>query len=95
MSTAMTPTTIKIDDELKARLAKLAGARDRSANWLINEAIREFVNREELRLAYRQQALATWENYERTGLHATQQEVDQWLTDLADGLDTEPPKCHV
>lgn len=34
------------------------------------------------------------ENYKRTGLHATFEEVDEWLGKLASGERIPPPKCH-
>jgi len=42
-------TSLKIEPELKQRLQKFAESRHRSANWLIGEALREFVAREEAR----------------------------------------------
>jgi hypothetical protein len=39
-------------------------------------------------------ALAAWDHHERTGLHITRVEADEWLTKLADGEDGELSLCH-
>ncbi|NBS17001.1 MAG: ribbon-helix-helix protein, CopG family, partial [Gammaproteobacteria bacterium] len=48
------PTTLKIDPDTKERVQRLADVRQRSAHWLMLEAIRQFVDREEKREAFRQ-----------------------------------------
>ena len=49
---------------------------------------------EKVRL-FRQDTLKAWEDYRTTGLHVTADEADVWLDQLAEGIDIEPPKCHV
>ena len=39
-------------------------------------------------------AIAAWDDYRRTGLHATFEEVDAWLAQLERGLPAEPPRCR-
>lgn len=88
-------TSIKLDDALKERVQNLAATRDRSAHWVMREAIREYVEREEKREAFHQAGLRAWEEYQRTGLHVTDEEADAWLAKLAAGEDAELPPCHV
>ncbi|MFU7025537.1 hypothetical protein ACM751_07825 [Pseudomonas aeruginosa] len=38
------------------------------------------VNRRQLRESFKNDALRAWEEYQRTGLHHTLEEVDVWLT---------------
>ena len=90
-----TATSIKLDDELKGRVQHLAEARRRTSHWIMREAIAQYVEREEKREAFKQDALRAWEDYQRTGLHLTLEEVDDWLAKLEAGEDAEPPKCHV
>jgi len=87
-------TSIKLDDELKGRVQQLADARQRSSHWIMREAIKQYVAREEKREAFKQDALHAWEEYQRTGRHLTQEEADTWLQQLEAGDDTEPPACH-
>lgn len=90
-----TATSIKLDDELKGRVQHLAEARRRTSHWIMREAIAQYVEREEKREAFKQDALRAWEEYQRTGLHLTLEEADAWLAKLEAGEDAEPPKCHV
>ena len=94
-ATAIHSTTIKIDQPTKDRVKRLADARRRTSQWMILEAIREYVEREEKREIFRQDALRAWDEYQTTGLHVTLEEADAWLAKLADGQGMEPPACHV
>ncbi len=87
-------TSIKIDDELKGRVQQLASARDRSAHWIMREAIKQYVEREESRESFLAEARASWENYQATGLHLTGEEVTRWLGDLGTDRDKGMPDCH-
>ena len=92
---AVRPVAIKIDEDTKARVKRLADARHRTSHWLMREAITQYVDREEKREAFRQDALKAWEEYRTTGLHVTADEADAWLAQLEQGNDIEPPACHV
>ena len=89
-----TPTSIKLDDDLKGRLQHLADARRRSAHWIMREAIEQYVEREEKREAFRQDTLRAWESYQATGMHATADEVEQWLNSWGTADEKPAPKCH-
>lgn len=88
-------TSLKIDDTLKSRVQHLASQRRRSPHWIMLEAIQQYVEREEKREAFKQDALRAWKDYQRTGLHLTLEEADAWLAKLEAGEDAELPKCHV
>lgn len=94
-ATAIRPTTIKIDTDTKERMKRLAEARHRTSHWMILEAIRQYVEREEKREAFRQDGIRAWNEYQATGLHVTLAEADAWLAKLEAGEDVEPPACHV
>ena len=89
-----TGTSIKLDDELKGRVQTLAEARQRSAHWIMREAIAQYVEREEKRESFRRDTLKAWEDYQATGLHATAEEVDQWLASWGDDKELPSPECH-
>ena len=93
-ATALHPTTIKIDSETKERVKRLADARHRSAHWMILEAIRQYVGREEKRESMRQDGLRAWSDYQTNGLYLTHEEADAWMAKLEAGHDVEPPACH-
>jgi len=86
-------TSVKLDGNLKRRIRSLAVMRHRSAHWIMREAIRDYVEREEKREALKQDALRAWEAYQENGLHLTLEEADTWLAKLEGGEDADLPKC--
>jgi predicted transcriptional regulator len=91
---SVSAVAVKIDLEMKERMKRLADAKHRSTHWMMKEAIRQYVDREEKRESFRKDALMAWNEFQTTGMHVTQQEADPWLSKLADGQDEEPPECH-
>jgi len=87
-------TSVKLDDELKNRIQHLADVRHRSANWIMREAIRDYVEREEARESFKQEALAAWTAYKETGQHLTNQETRDWLTTWGSDKEKDIPECH-
>ena len=87
-------TSIKLDDSLKERIQNLAEARQRSSHWIMREAIAQYVEREEKREALRQETLKAWQEFQETGMHATAEEVDQWLTSWGSDAELPAPKCR-
>lgn len=88
------PTSLKIDDEMKGRIQALAQQRDRSAHWIMREAIREYVDREETRESFRQEALDAWTAYQETGRHLTGAETIAWLESWGSEQERGAPECH-
>ena len=80
-------TSLKLDVEIKERVRRLASARRRSPHWVMREAIEEYVEREEKREQFRQDALVAWAHYQTTGLHVSAEEADAWLAKLEAGKD--------
>ena len=88
-------TSLKLDPAIKERVQHLAEARRRTSHWIMREAIEEYVSREETREQLRLDTIASWEHYKRTGLHVTDEEMDEWIAKLEAGEDAPPPVCHV
>lgn len=87
-------TSIKLDDELKGRVQNLASARRRTSHWIMREAITQYVEREEKRETLRQDTLKAWEEFQATGLHATAEEVETWLSSWGTDNELPAPECH-
>lgn len=87
-------TSIKIDEALKSRIQHLASLRQRSSHWIMREAIAQYVEREEARESFKQEALASWAAYQETGRHLTGQETRTWLSSWGTESEAELPKCH-
>lgn len=92
---AQSPTTsLKLDQQIKERVQRLAEAKRRSSHWVMREAIEEYVTREEARERLRQDIVTAWEEYEVTGMHVTGEEANAWLKRLIAGEDVDPPTPH-
>ncbi len=87
-------TSVKLDDGLKSRIQRLADMRHRSAHWIMREAIRDYVEREEARENFKQEAFASWTAYQETGRHLTGQEVRDWLKTWGTDKEIQIPQCH-
>ena len=87
-------TSVKLDDDLKNRVQRLAELRHRSAHWIMREAIREYIEREEARESFKQEALAAWTAFQETGQHLTSNEVRDWLKTWGMETETKIPPCH-
>jgi predicted transcriptional regulator len=87
-------TSLKIDDALKSRVHRLAGQHRRSPHWIMLEAIQQYVEREEARENFKQEALASWAAYQETGRHLSGQEVRTWLNTWGADDEKAVPECH-
>lgn len=89
-----TAVAVKIDTETKDRMKRLATAKRRSTHWLMKEAIGQYIEREEKRESFRQDALKAWDEYQATGLHVTTEEADAWLASWGTENELPVPVCH-
>jgi predicted transcriptional regulator len=87
-------SSIKIDNLLKGRIQALARLRQRSAHWIMCQAIEQYVAREEARESFKREAMASWTAYQETGLHLNGQEVRAWLNTWGTDGGIEPTECH-
>ncbi len=85
---------VKIDPDIKKRLQNLAKVKQCSAYWLVQEAINQYVEREERLQSFRQDALCAWKEYQETGLHVTSDEVVDWLKTWGEEEEKDRPECH-
>lgn len=60
----------------------------------MRQAINDYVEREESRESFKQEALNSWKSYKETGQHLTGQEVNDWLTTWGTDRETAIPECH-
>lgn len=87
-------TSVKLGEELKNKVQHLADLRNRSPHWIMCEAIRDYIDREETKEHFKKEALASWKSYKETGQHLTGQEVRDWLQTWGTDKESEIPQCH-
>ena len=87
-------TSLKIDDGLKSRVQQLASQRRRSPHWIMLEAIQQYVEREDARESFKQEALSSWAAYQETGRHLSGAEARAWLNTWGTEDEKAVPECH-
>lgn len=87
-------TSVKLDSELKDRIQNLANKQHRSPHWIMREAIRNYVEREEARENFKQEALNSWKAYQETGRYLNGKELYDWLSQWGTSNEEELPPCH-
>ncbi len=83
---------IKLDDETNKRLKALAQQRNRSAHWLMKDALERYLAEEERYEREKAEDLAEYEDYMLTGKAIDNETVTSWLNELASGKNTAWPK---
>lgn len=86
--------SVKLDSAMQDRIRQLADAQHRTPHWVMRQAIEQYVDRQEKRLAFQQAALRAWEEYQETGLHTTGDEVIAWLETWGEENELPAPRCH-
>ena len=94
MPTSTYPTSIKLDKDMHARIENLAASRHRTPHWMMKEAIRQYVEREEKYEALKRDVLLSWQHFQETGLHATAEEVEEWVASWGTENELPMPTCH-
>jgi len=87
-----TPTTLKVPDDLRARLAAQAEAEGKSAHAYMLEALREKADREDRRREYLAAGAEALGVYERTGIAYAMEDVERYILGVAAGKKPKPPK---
>jgi predicted transcriptional regulator len=83
---------IKLDDETNNRLKVLAQQRNRSAHWLLRDALQRYLAEEERYEQEKAEDLAGYEDYLLTGKAVSNDTVAAWLNELASGKKATWPK---
>lgn len=82
--------TIEVDAEIAEKLEQIASEQNLPPSDLFNEALGTYLDRREL-IRELDERMEEWD---RTGLHVTGDEADEWLERLARGERVPPPKAH-
>jgi predicted transcriptional regulator len=86
-----TTLTVRLDDETKAKLDRLAKATSRTKSYLVSNAIREFIDVNEWQI---QEITRTVREAHRTGAKfADHEEVSSWLSTWGSKKEKDPPRC--
>lgn len=85
-------TTLKLTEELKARIAALAEAEGKTPHAYMVEALQEKADRAERRREYLAAGTTALREYERTGIAYAMEDVERYILGLAAGKKPSRPK---
>lgn len=88
----MSVTSVRLQPDVEKSLEEMAGKLQRSKNWLINQAIRDFVLRQEQDEARWQETLAAMESVAQ-GRMVSGDAVHAWLRSWGQADELPPPKA--
>ena len=86
----MSTTSFRLDDDLQEKLESTANRTKRSKGWIINDALRRYIEQEELKqrmIEETQEALADIE----AGRVVSGEEVMKWLETWGTAVETKAP----
>ncbi|WP_257385208.1 CopG family ribbon-helix-helix protein [Tahibacter caeni] len=83
-------TTVRLQPEVESSLEAMAGKLHRSKNWLINEAIRQFVAQQELEQTRWKETLDAIESVAQ-GKAVSGESVHAWLRSWGQSDELPPP----
>ena len=86
------PTTLKVPDDLRARLAAQAEAEGKSPHAYMLDALREKADRADRRGEYLAAGAAALREYERSGIAYAMEDVEQYILGVAAGRKPRRPK---
>jgi len=88
----MTVTTVRLQPEVASDLEAMADKLQRSKNWLVNQAVREFVARQELDQSRWTETLAAMESITQ-GRVVEGESVHEWMKSWGSADESSPPKA--
>jgi predicted transcriptional regulator len=88
-------TALRLEPDLKHRAEVLAAAEQRTFSAVVRDALQMYLVQREAEQAEIREAVASWEEYQQTGLHVTGDEMSAWLRSWGTDNESEPPECHL
>lgn len=85
-------TTVRLQPKIEEGLEAMAGKLQRTKSWLINQALREFLARQEQEQARWQETLQAMESVAQ-GKVASGEAVQAWLRSWGSNDELAPPKA--
>ena len=86
----MAITSIRLQPDLEPNLEKLAKKLSRSKNWLINQAIRDYIEKQQINSKRWEDTLLALESV-KNGKGVPEEEVDIWLQSWGTEQEKQPP----
>ncbi|SJM92875.1 conserved hypothetical protein [Crenothrix polyspora] len=88
------PLSVKLDSKEKDLLMQMAKEKQRSVHFLMCQAVREYIEREQAHKHFFEEGRKAIEHYNQTGLHVTHDEIKSWAESLGTPKELPHPVCH-
>lgn len=88
----MSVTSVRLNNEVEAPLENLSRKLDRSKNYLINQAIKEFIARQAMEESRWSDTLQALDSV-KAGKSIDEDEVESWLQSWGSANEKTPPKA--
>ena len=85
---------VSLDAALQEKVRQIAELQRSSFNNIVSQALREYIELEEKKIAFQQEAMTAWQSFQQDGLHLTDDEVARavaYMANQSGGNFTEPP----
>ncbi len=86
----MSVTSIRLQEDLEQSLAELAKKTDRSKNWIINQAIKDYIDKQELEEKLWLETLPAIESV-RSGKTIPAESIDDWVSSWGTSTEMDAP----
>lgn len=90
----MSTTTVRLPEDLKARLDRLAAADGKSTHAFMVDALARTADQRERQLVFDAEVQQRWEDFQGTGLHYTSEDMRAYAKALVRDPSTPPPKLR-
>lgn len=87
--------SIRIDTKTKERLSQIANRQKRTSHSLAAEALIVFIEQKEKEYLWNKSCIDSLNDFDETGLHVTQNEVEQWMDSWETNNELPVPICHI
>jgi len=94
MAEAAKSYSVKLDPPERERIEKLAALKQRKPHWIMREAIRQYVEKEEASEQLRVETIASWEEFQNTGECLSHEDMVSWLETWGTENEKECPPCR-
>ena len=86
------PKVVKLEPQIKVRLERLGKIKERSAHWLMQEAIARYLDDEEYQEQLNQETLNRWQEAGQ-GKIVSHKAVSEWLNTWGTDAEQDRPAC--
>ncbi|HJV35181.1 hypothetical protein [Geomonas sp.] len=94
MQSEIKAVSVNLPEGDRNRLERLGELKKQPLDTLMQDAVRQYLDREEATERFRQETVAAWNEYENSKASASQEDVAAWLATWGTDDETDCPICR-